>query len=379
MNEVVFLTGATGFIGGNIAARILKRNPRTRLIVLVRGTSTDEASDRFWKTILTIDPEIRPGDMRSRVSVVRGDIASTNLGMSRSDLEKVVEETTHVIHSAASVEFNFSLEEARVTNCTGTNNVMATAKLAFEQGRVQRIGYISTAYVSGNREGTIYEHELDHRCGFANTYEQTKNEAEQAVRRLAADLPIVVLRPSIVIGDSQTGITTSFNVLYAPLRFVLQGLLPCLPGSPSTPLDVVPVDFVRDAICHITLESREGIGKTFHLTASENAATTREIVARTVEFFNETMEKRRVENVHFLPANGFRLALHQSRPGSGAAEKLISMFESYLCHHRLFDNSNTNEILKETAIRAPRFEEYYRTILGYFVRSFWGREMKKAA
>lgn len=156
MNKVVFLTGATGFVGGNLAAQILKRTPGTRLLVLVRGGSQEESRRRFCETLLTFDPEIPMDQMSSRVAVLQGDIAIRNLGLSWSDFGKVVRETTHVIHSAASVQFDLPLDRSRAINYEGTKNVMAAAQLMQREGRLKRIGYVGTAYVSGNRVSLIF-------------------------------------------------------------------------------------------------------------------------------------------------------------------------------------------------------------------------------
>ena len=105
---------------------------------------------------------------------------------------------------------------------------------------------------------------------FRNPYERSKFEAEQLLRERAAGLPLQVLRPSIVVGDSRTGWTSSFNVLYPPLRAFARGAIPALPARRRSPVDVVPVDYVADSVDQL---AREGPDGTFHLVAGRNATT----------------------------------------------------------------------------------------------------------
>jgi long-chain acyl-CoA synthetase len=109
-------------------------------------------------------------------------------------------------------------------------------------------GDISTAYVAGEHTGQFNEDDLDVGQRFRNAYEQSKFEAESLVASRRARLPITVLRPSIVVGESDSGWTTSFNVVYWPLRAFSRGAYLALPARREAPVDVVPVDYVADAI-----------------------------------------------------------------------------------------------------------------------------------
>jgi thioester reductase-like protein len=373
MKKVVFITGATGLIGSNLIARILKDDPTTQLVLLVRGRSDAEAENRLGQLLRISSPGIDFDQTKKRITVVRGDITLRKLGLSEQLHAKIASEVTHIIHSAATVQFQLPLECARVVNCEGTENVMALAKAAKNSGRLQRAAYISTAYVCGNREGTILEEELD--CGqqFANTYERTKFESEKSIRQLMNELPLTVFRPSIVVGDSQTGQTTAFNVLYPPLKLICRRVVDTLPGHPQTPLDVVPVDFISAAINHICLKSDEGIGKTYHLTAGEKATTTGEVVDLAVNYFNQLDPKQHTAPVRFLPLESFR-AVSGKR-----LLQALEMYQSYLCTKKIFDNANTLSALRGTDIEPPEFRSYCGAILQYCIDTGWGKLSKCAA
>ncbi len=221
---------------------------------------------------------------------VRGDITQERLGLSDNEYETLAGSVTHIVHSAATVKFRTPLPEARSINVEGTRRVMDFARLAVRRGRLERVAHISTAFVSGDRPGLIREDELNSRQKFTNSYEKTKFEAECLVREAYADLPWVILRPSIIVGNSRTGATTAFNVLYIPLKYMARGLVRFLPGSPDTPIDIVPVDFVCRAIDRLLFSGRDHRGRTFHLCAGPQAATT---VGHVLELAQDFLKKRR--------------------------------------------------------------------------------------
>ena len=150
------------------------------------------------------------------MEIVSGNICAEHLGLDEALYTSLAVRVTHIIHSAAMVKFSAPIEKARAINVEGTKQVLAFGRRAQECGSLQRFAYISTAYVSGRREGIIYEDELLPAALFANSYEQANHEAEAQVRTQMAFLPISIFRPSIIIGDSKTGKTMSFNVVYPP-------------------------------------------------------------------------------------------------------------------------------------------------------------------
>src|SRR6185369_14539421 len=115
-----------------------------------------------------------------------------------------------------------------------------------------------TAYVSGDHDGTFRERQLDAGQTFRNTYEQTKLEAERVIAQ-AGDLAPAVARPSIVMGESDSGWTPAFNVLYWPLRAFSRGLFDEIPALPSAHVDIVPVDYVADGLVRLLDVPDQGV------------------------------------------------------------------------------------------------------------------------
>ena len=211
--------------------------------------------------------------------------ASRGAASTKRRTDRIAAETTRIIHSAATVYFAERLEESRRINVTGTIHMLALAEEAQRAGALRSFVHVSTAYVSGLRTGLVREDELDLQQKFRNTYEQTKCEAEALVRRRQADLPIVIARPSVVVGDSQTGITTSFKTVYWPLKVYASRRWRTVPGYPDTVIDLVPVDFVASGIVHLAFDDRAP-GQCVHLSAGpEGSMTVGEVTKLAAEMF----------------------------------------------------------------------------------------------
>jgi nucleoside-diphosphate-sugar epimerase len=185
------------------------------------------------------------------------------------------------------------LETARRTNVEATRNVLAFAE---QIPRLRRFGHVSTAFVAGKRTGRIFEDELEHDRGFQNTYQQSKHEAERHVRRHADRLPVVVYRPSIVLDGPNAPGRSAFRYAFELVR---RGHVSALPGSASTPVDLVTEDDAARAIARLACATN-GSGA-YHVAAGGRAPSLGEIVAPYgVRFLDEeqfswTMSKWRHE------------------------------------------------------------------------------------
>jgi thioester reductase-like protein len=206
-DEVLLVTGATGFLGMHLVPQLLDQNPNVLLALLIRdkpGQSGRQRADSFLSA-----------EHRSRVRVYSGDVSLPNLGLDAAALSQLNAEVTRVIHSAATVRFDHALDEARQINVEGTRHIL---DFAAASRNLRSFAYVGTAYVAGERNGLVLETELAVGQGYRNTYEQTKSEAEALVRSRLDSIPGIILRPSIIVGDSRTGVTSSFKMMYWPLK-----------------------------------------------------------------------------------------------------------------------------------------------------------------
>ena len=220
----VLLTGATGFLGMELLARLLQDGDR-RVWALVRARCDANANERMRAILASLVPD--PEAVLHRVVAVAADLTQPGLGLDPRRREQIADGVDEVIHSAASVSFSLPLEEAREVNVEGTSRVLELAEHCAARGGLRRFAHVSTAYVAGDRRG------------FRNTYEQSKWEAERVVREHGSRLPVQIFRPSIVVGHHLSGWTASFNVIYAPLRAYAAGALRAVPGRRSAPVDIL--------------------------------------------------------------------------------------------------------------------------------------------
>jgi long-chain acyl-CoA synthetase len=369
-----FITGGTGLVGTNLLPRLLKSFPGCTISLMIRGGTIEEARNRVRSIADEIDREYGIVDAGSRIHSVPGDISSDELGLEKGIREKLVRETTHVIHGAATIRFDHPLEEAREINCGGTRKMLSLAGDMMSRGVLERFVYIGSSSVSGQREGDIFEDDLEKGQQFFNTYEHSKCESERLVRSVADTIPIVIFRPSIIIGDSKTGKTTSFNVIYIPLRLLHKGLLTYVPGTPETTLDLVPIDWVADSMAYI-LNREESVGKVFHQTAGPHrAAKLAEVVLLATEYFDRHDPLKRPRVMQFISRGEFERRRSEMQ---GREEALMGQLDTllpYVSVNRLFDSRNTDEILEGSGITFPLFKDYYEKIFEFCLRTNWGKK-----
>jgi long-chain acyl-CoA synthetase len=358
----LLLTGATGFVGMELLGRYLERSDR-RIITPVRAADDAAAQERLGRTLRGLFG-VRARHYERRIDPVAADLTAPGLGLAPARRDEIAQRVETIIHSAASVSFSLSLEESRAINLEGTRRMLELAELANERGGLSRYAHVSTAYVAGTHSGRFHEHEHDVAQGFRNPYEQSKFEAEQLVRA-RANLPTTILRPSIVVGDRRCGWTAAFNVLYWPLRAFARGLYPAVPAIPSSPVDVVSIDYVADAI-HALCESRSGIGETYHLTAGRHASSVAELVELASRYFDRPPPRVLAPSEFAEYAKGAtalqRSALLQS-----------AIYFPYFAVSTEFDNSRARSELEPAGISVSPLAAYLERLLDFATRSRWGK------
>jgi thioester reductase-like protein len=367
--RAVLITGSTGFVGMELLARYLERSERA-MIAPVRAADDGAAADRVEGVLRGLFGSAA-GRYRHRVEAVAADLTAPDLGLSRHRLGQIAERVDHIIHSAASVSFSLSLDEARTINVDGTKRMLELAELARDRGGLERYCHVSTAYVSGTHSGRFREHELEVGQQFRNTYEQSKFEAEQVVRGHHG-LPVTILRPSIVVGDRRSGWTAAFNVLYWPLRAFARGLYPAVPAIPSAPVDVVSIDYVADAIYELAT-SPGGIGETYHLTAGAQASSIAELSELASRYFHRPPPRV------LAPAEFASFAAKATGVRRSALEESNVLFP-YFAISTIFDDTRARARLEPAGIRVSPLADYLERLLDFATRTRWGkRPLSRAA
>ena len=358
------LTGATGFLGGQVLARLLKGDERP-VYALVRARSDEEASARLDRVVSSV---FAPhGVAKGRAVAVAADVTAPGLGIDARRRAWLAERTKRIIHSAASVSFTLDLEQSRAINVEGTRRMLELAELSRKHGGLDSFTHVSTAYVAGTHEGEFAEDELELGQEFRNAYERSKFEAERLVRGRMDELPVQIARPSIIVCDSRTGWTSSFNVLYTPLRAFMLGAYPMIPARRDSPVDVVPVNYVADAI--VALGGRPGT--TYNLAAGPRASTVGEIISL-------ASSAGGLPPPRVLSPGLYRRLIHPLlvRRAGESRRRALRRSEAFFPYFEMrgrFSDRRAREALAPRGIEAPPLRTYFDRLIGFAQRTHWGR------
>jgi nucleoside-diphosphate-sugar epimerase len=338
--RTVLLTGASGVVG----RALLRRLRDVDVVCLVHRS-----------------PVTGPN-----VTTVPSDITEPSLGLAEPAYAELAARVDAVIHCAAVTEFNRTDGSLEATNIAGTGHVAAFAAAA---GAV--LYHVSTAFVHTTADGD--------RGQTAVGYAASKLAAEQVVR--SSGVPHVILRPSVVIGDSGTGEIAAFQGLYRVAAGLFTRVVPLIPFGPSWPIDFVPADVVADAIaCVVENQVREG---EFWLTAGERALRLDEAVAIGVELAREMGV--RVDMPRFVPPETFDRLIGPvflaALPGKIRRNvlRLLEFFTTYLQSGEV-KPSSMDEVVALGARPLPDQRESLRRSLQYWAaRSGYGPAVTESA
>jgi thioester reductase-like protein len=349
-DEVVLLTGFPTFPARRMCEEILKGDgatpSRTLIHAVVRSKLANEAKDAL---------EALPFEQRSRVNLIEGDAAAMDLGLSGEEFASLAAEVDRIHHVAQVSYLGVDAKTAEHVNVGGAHEILEFAEAC---SNLECLVFHSTAHVSGDREGLVREDELKAGQSFRNVVEATKARAEKLVRAAMGRVPIAIVRPSIVVGDSSTGEVDRFDGPYLLILLIVTSppdfALP-LPGRGDVPLNLVPIDYVARAAYAIG-RSERAVGKTFHLVDPEPLSARRvfELVARA--------GGRRLPR-GFIPANLTKALLRT--PGLERFAKSPRALLDTLGTDVTYDHASTDAILAGTSIRCPPFESYVERLVEY--------------
>jgi thioester reductase-like protein len=368
--SLIFITGGTGVVG-NAIARNLLATPGTRVALLLRGRSDEEVQARlqtllrFWKLPLT--------QVSDRVEALRGDTSLPRFGLDLNRFQRVAAESNRIIHCAALVRMNLPLTDARGSAVSAAENVLELADTSRRYGGLEKVEFLSTVGVGGNRPGVLPERWITEPRGYHNTYEQAKAEAEVVVARAVAEgLPITIHRPSMVVGDSRSGEVIRFQIFYHLVEFLSgQRTFGFFPAFGATKLDIVPVDYVADAVVWSS-GRQDTSGHVLHLCAGpEGSPRLDELQARVRESF--VAAGRQVPRGISLSPRMLRAAMPAIRallPASGRrALSTLPIFLAYLSADQGFANEKTRKILGDAGIYLPAVNSYLGKVLDRYLRT----------
>ena len=349
MSTILF-TGFPGFLGSALLPRVLARADGDDAVCVVQAKFADLA-ERRRREIEADHP-----DTAGRIRLVEGDITRARLGLeSGNGFEGSVRE---IYHLAAIYDLGVKRPPAMKVNVQGTRRVL---ELARDCPALERLQYVSTCYVSGRWAGAYTEEDLDKGQSFNNYYEETKFLAEVDVQQAMKDgLPATVYRPAIVVGDSRTGATQKYDGPYGIIRLILRqpllAMVPVIGDTTMVRVNLVPSDFVVDAIAHLSGQPVSA-GKVYQL--ADPAPLT---VDELLEEISRAIPKRIVQVPTFLSVAKPAL---EHIPGAAWLTGIQPDSVDYFVHPTHYTSTNIQTDLAGTGIAAPPFPSYVDRLVGF--------------
>jgi thioester reductase-like protein len=360
-DDVVLLTGFPSLLARTVCAELVQSDPRTRVHAVVRPKFAKEAS--------VFLEDLAP-DQRRRVNIVEGDCAAIDFGLSGAEFKALANDVTRIHHCAQVSHLAVDLRGAERINVGGAHEAL---EFATNCPKLAGLVFHSTAYVSGDRTGVVREADLKAGQSFRNAVEETTARAEKMMRSAMGRLPITVVRPATIVGDSRTGEVDRFDGPYLLIVLVVTSppdiALP-LPGRGDAPLNLVPIDWVAQASVAIGRD-RRARGRTFHLVDLRPVTTRRvfELVAKA---------GGRPGPRGSIPANIAKALLRA--PGLERITKSPRALLEMLTTPVTYDATNANELFDALGVPAcPPFEAYAEKLVEYVKEHVRRRRETKAA
>ena len=345
----VLLTGATGFIGGELAQR-LDGFSRANVWTLVRPRSGEDISARLAERYRRSGRIDLPGP---NLHPLAGDVTRPDWGLSGGDLDTVLDGVDVIIHSAADTSFAAQNDTGK-TNVEGVRNLIG---LASRCRRRPLIVYLGTASNIGEaahcclREQDGCQPDNKH----FNDYTHSKAVAETLLRE--SGLPVLTLRPTIVLSAGLPDAGFARQILWCvPLGRCFR----CLPIDPESRLDLVDVGFVADAA--LALMCRPGRRHDcYHLSAGPGNAQKVGPLSEVVDWFY-----RRKQPLQFVPPAEWTFSHHRKFVRSEMQRWLFRSLRYYLPFMNMdvvYDDSRLREELGDETPEVRPPQEYLPDLL----------------
>jgi len=349
MKDCLLLTGSTGFLGGAILAELLEGGESSgmEVLLLVRASSPSEGVARVAKSLRRFEV---PEEIIARIGVeqiICGGLTTTGSFEQDPRLQKV----TRVINCAGITSFG-PHPEVWTTNVDGT---LAFGHLVAKLPHLKRFIHVSTAMICGSKPPAVVREEMYPQSGLRHfvPYTESKAEAERRLRVELSDCPLVIVRPTIVVGHSRLGCKPSGSIFWA---FRMSDALRMVSAPLSSRIDVVPVDYVAEGLLHL-LQAEELHHSTYHLGSGETGSCSFEEIDGA---FSSAMDRKTgldFQEVSFHEAAEMK---PQFDDLFGPCDKrfmlgAMRLYGSFASLNTTFDNSHA---LAEGVPQPPRFVDY---------------------
>lgn len=349
--NVCLLTGLPdGFLAQKLLPQLLIKHPELTVLCLV----TEHAVERTEALLSRL-----PAEDRERVEILLGDVSAMDFGLSGADFLSL-SRRVDLIHHCTCANYggiNRDQERRHFVNSTGEVLELALAS----EGRLERLVHWSSASLFPPQNGRVTESEATRPSTPRAREEEMRFRAELLIRDSMNKVPITILRPTIIVGDSKTGETDPGEGPYALMQLIVSSprelRLP-LPGSGAQPCHFVPIDYVIEAGLAIA-DSSDSIGRTFHITDERPTP-----IGRVFDLINEAAERPPA------PASFRRnlAAFLFHAPGLDRMTSVPKSFLDLLAMDVIYDARNTREVLAGTGIECPNVMSYIKTVVEHVRR-----------
>jgi len=347
----IFFTGFPGFLGVELLPEVLIRQKNDVNAICLVQKKYMAYANKMRKKI-----EKENLELVGRIKIVEGDIRYKELGINSGSLDK--NEVVEIYHLAAVYDLLVNRSLAENVNVNGTKNVL---EIANKCKGLKRFHYVSTCYVSGIYNGLFKEEDLDLGQKFHNHYEESKFRAEKLVREAKANgLPTTIYRPSIAVGDSETGETQKFDGLYYVIQWILRlpkyFIFPVFKGAKHYKVNVIPRDFLVKAIVYLSGLNRS-LGKTYQICDPRPFKT-----GRMVDVLADATG-RKLKKIILPPFMAIWAVKHIKplRRWLRMPPETLDCFK----HPTYYSVENMMTDLKGSGIACPSFIKYVKTIVNY--------------
>ncbi|MGF1724943.1 SDR family oxidoreductase [Photobacterium nomapromontoriensis] len=358
-----FITGATGFIGSQLIQRLAKR-PGDIYLLTYDKLSEDRLQALIEKYHLP----------KNKFHCIKGSITETNLGISAEDTKKLTGKIDQFFHLAAIYDLTADEEDMMRANLNGTEYTLRFA----ERINAGCFHYFSSIAVAGQYRGWFREDMLNEATGLDHAYFSTKHNAEKLVQETAT-IPWRAYRPGMVIGDSKTGAADRIDGPYYFFKIIqkIRRMLPewaPLVGLEGGRLNLVPVDYVADAIDHIAHKDNLD-NQCFHIV-DPDPYRSGEIVNMFAEAGHAPrmamrldMRVFRMVPAHFWGQLGEVPVLKRFIDAISNELDVPKDAMGYFNYPTQFDCTNTLNALADSNITCPRLPDYADKIWDYWERN----------
>jgi nucleoside-diphosphate-sugar epimerase len=342
--EVVLVSGFPRLIARRVADALLAEKTERVVRLLVRPKFRDDA-----------EAFVRASPNGTRIELLDGDAAAIDLGLSGVEFKQLAGEVDYIQHLAQISYEGADPKAAYDLNVQGAREVLELARAA--KG-LKRLVHLSSTRVSGDRTGVVQEEDLEAGQSFHSPIAETMYRAERLMRRAMDTVPVTILRPSIMVGDSRTGEIDRLDGPYLLVLLVLTSpaeiTLP-LPARGDAPLHLVPIDYVARAAAAMMCEPGAA-SRTFHLV-DPSPLSARSVYERVARIAGRKLPRG------FIPVNFTRALLRA--PGLERFVKSPRAFVDQLATPVTYASHGAREVLQPRAIECPPLDSYLDALVNY--------------